>query len=194
MYHEQFEMELIDKKMNQNLETRHNYLTFAYTSSVALLAALFSIEQLQPHYLISLLPFVAIIPFQARISYSRLSHAKMEAYVKVFHGDKMKFYNNSIDELRSYNEPAKKAIGEFIAALSNFELTILSVAITICFFILRKECMDVLGLAPIALSLIVAGLSIYSYNYKGFLDEFEAQYGKIKEAEEREWIEDPEMK
>ena len=82
------EFDILNRRMEKNLEMRHTYLMFAFTTSIAAIAALFVVGFTDiftdtdiPAW-ICIVPFAVIIPFQARISYSRLSHAKWLYFTK----------------------------------------------------------------------------------------------------------------
>lgn len=172
------ELSVVIARMDKNLEMRHTYLMFAYTTSAVLLAALFAIESFESLYWLCMLPYAVIIPFQARISYSRISHSRMEAYVKIFYKEDFKFYNRYVDELQGVG-------GKIIAILSNYELTLLSIEINICFYALKfrvNGAIDfrlVSSYLPIAMTLIVAGLAKYTRNYAKFVSKFEAEYRNL---------------
>ena len=79
------EFEILNKRMEDDATERHTYLMFVYTTTIATLAALFASQILEKFPLLCMMPLMIIVPFQARISYSRLTHAKIEAYVYVFY-------------------------------------------------------------------------------------------------------------
>lgn len=78
------EFDILNRRMEKNLEMRHTYLMFAFTTAFVSIAALLATNIADISSWIFAVPFSVIIPFQARASYSRLSHTKMEAYVAVF--------------------------------------------------------------------------------------------------------------
>ncbi len=93
------EFDILNRRMEKNLEMRHTYLMFAFTTLVAAIAALFMTNFVGITSWVCIVPFAIIIPFQARISYSRLTHAKMEAYMRVFYQGKFSFLEEPVDEL-----------------------------------------------------------------------------------------------
>lgn len=164
---------MIIEKMNKNIEMRYTYLMFAFTTTVALLAAVFTLKSLSDLYWISLFPFAIIIPFQARISYSRLSYAKMEAYINIFYPDVIKYYLISHDELTG-------TIGKLISIIVNYELTILSIIVAICYYSLQgDECHIVMYIIPLLLVFVVAMLAEYSRRYAVFRNRSERIYANI---------------
>ncbi len=166
-----FELEAIDRKMDANLSTRHTYLSFAFTTTIATLAAVFALSmKIRIDWLI-LTPFVVIIPFQTRITYARLTHAKYEAYVKVVYKNEIQLYHYPVYELFGF-------MGKIIAIISNFELTFLAIAIDICYFGINKPSilLSVNVILPIFLTLFVALLALYSYDYMKFEKRFEKEF------------------
>ena len=129
------EFDILNRRMEKNLEMRHTYLMFAFTTAIAAIAAPFIIGFTDISAWICIIPFAVIIPFQARISYSRLSHAKMEAYMVVFYQGKFNFMEKPLDELNGI-------MGKFIAIIANYELTLLSVVIDVLFILVKFYILD----------------------------------------------------
>lgn len=181
------EFDILNRRMEKNLEMRHTYLMFAFTTAIATIAALFVVgftdifTDTNISAWICVTPFAVIIPFQARISYSRLSYAKMEAYMVVFYEGKFKFIEKPLDELVGI-------IGGFIAIIANYELTLLSIVIDILFVLIKYNILDsnFVGIEDIIIfmsTLIVFGLATYSRPYGKFLNKFISKY------REKQWIE-----
>lgn len=174
------EFDILNRRMEKNLEMRHTYLMFAFTTSIAAIAALFVVGFTDiftdtdiPAW-ICIVPFAVIIPFQARISYSRLSHAKMEAYMAVFYEGKFVFMEKQLDELYG-------VMGKFIAIISNYELTLLSIVIDILFVLIKYHISDsnffgVDNIVIFVATVIVFGLATYSRPYAKFLEKFKIKY------------------
>lgn len=175
-----FELEAIDRKMDANLSTRHTYLSFAFTTTIATLAAVFALSKNIGEIItwLVLTPFVVIIPFQARITFARLTHAKYDAYVRVVYKDDIRLYHYHVYELYGL-------MGRIIAVISNFELTFLAITIDICYFCINKpsKLFSVDVILPIALTLFVALLALYSYDYSKFEKVFEERFRKEIEKE-----------
>lgn len=177
------EFDILNRRMEKNLEMRHTYLMFDFTTSIAAIAALFVVAStdilINTNMLawICIVPFAVIIPFQARISYSRLSHARMEAYIIVFYKGQFEFMDKSLNELFGI-------MGKIIAIISNYELTLLSIVIDIIFILINYYAVDFrfLSLENIIIfvaTLIVFSLATYSYSYGKFVDYFKNKYKKM---------------
>lgn len=177
------EFDILNRRMEKNLEMRHTYLMFAFTTSIAAIAALFVVAStdilINTNMLawICIVPFAVIIPFQARISYSRLSQARMEAYIIVFYKGQFEFMDKSLNELFGI-------MGKIIAIISNYELTLLSIVIDIIFILINYYAVDFrfLSLENIIIfvaTLIVFSLATYSYPYGKFVDYFKNKYKKM---------------
>lgn len=179
------EFDIVNKRMEKNLEMRHTYLMFAFTTAIAAIAAFFIIGFSNITAWFCIVPFAVIIPFQARISYSRLSHAKMEAYVMVFYPGKFKFIEIELNELRGVP-------GKIIAIIANYELTLLSVVLDILFIIIKKEIMNgniLLGLdflIMIISTAIVFGLATYTFSYGKFWKKYINIYKSLSLKIEKE--------
>ena len=177
------EFDILNRRMEKNLEMRHTYLMFAFTTSIAAIAALFVVgftdifTYTNISAWICIVPFAVIIPFQARISYSRLSHAKMEAYMVVFYEGKFVFLEKSFDELYGI-------MGKIIAVIANYELTLLSIVIDILFVLIKVYISNTSfwGMDNIIIfiaTLIVFSLATYSRPYGKFLHKFIINYREI---------------
>lgn len=165
------EFDIINRRMEKNLEMRHTYLMFAFTTAIAAIAAFFVIGFSNITAWFCIVPFAVIIPFQARISYSRLSHAKMEAYLMVFYPGKFKFIEMELNELIGVP-------GKIIAIIANYELTLLSIVLDILFVIIKKKLINgntLFGLdflVMIILTAIVCGLATYTFSYGKFWSRY----------------------
>lgn len=169
------EFNILIRRMEKNLEMRHTYLMFAFTTAIAAIAALFVVDFASISPWICIVPFAVIIPFQARISYSRLSHAKMEAYMLVCYPGKFSFSEKSLNELSGI-------IGKIIAIISNYELTLLSIVIDILFILVKKyvlstECWLSVDTVTIGVAtFIVFGLATYTFPYSKFMEKYKGIY------------------
>lgn len=169
------EFDILNRRMEKNLEMRHTYLMFAFTTSIAAIAALFIANFANITSWICIVPFAVIIPFQARISYSRLSHAKMEAYIKSYYADKFRFLENPINELSGI-------MGRVIAVISNYELTLLALIIDLLYLLNKKCILDSAGIISIdsiaifIVTIIVFALATYTFPYAKFVEKYEKIY------------------
>lgn len=169
------EFDILIRRMEKNLEMRHTYLMFAFTTTVAAIAVLFAVDSDKVGYWVCMIPFAVIIPFQARISYSRLTHAKMEAYSAIYYPDNFKFLHMDMNELQGI-------MGKIITIIANFELTFLSLAVDFLFVSMKirdKGATSLLDLdcwIMVIMTLVVFSLAIYTYDYCKFEQKFEVAY------------------
>lgn len=181
------EFDILNRRMEKNLEMRHTYLMFAFTTAIAALAASivvgFKVDYADPKIAswICVIPYCVIIPFQARVSYSRLTHAKMEAYMIVFYRGKFKFIETKLNELSG-------AMGRFIAIIANYELTLLSIGISFLFILIKYYMINLktFGMDDIIIigaTLIVFALATYTYPYMKFLNKYISRYDVLKNSE-----------
>lgn len=175
------EFDILNRRMEKNHEMRRTYLMFAFTTSIAAIAALFIVDFSNVVSWGCIVPFAIIIPFQARISYARLSHAKMEAYIYVFYPKKFKFLKRQVSDLRG-------KIGKFISIIVNYELFLLSVVIDLLYIIINSKielCILVFKLESIIIiiaTLIVFSLATYSFPYVKFLEKYMNEYKILRKG------------
>lgn len=172
------EYNLCIKIQERSTETRTNLLTFSFTTVLAILGlALTSNEDV--HSITYLVPFCLIIPFQARISYYRLIHARVSAYIEIVSPKDAGF--TIIGEKVQEKQTRFFAI---IAALVNYEMFILSCA-TMCLFYSKHSfpklqdfsILDYLMfLLPIVLSILVFAIITYAYNYSKWKDIYRIKW------------------
>lgn len=169
------EFDILNRRMEKNLEMRHTYLMFAFTTSIAAIAAMFVTDFPEFSSWICIVPFAVLIPFQGRISYSRLTHAKMEAYIIVFYPQKFEFLEKKMDEL-------KGVFGKIIAIIANYELTLLALVLDGVFVgfkidVLKTEDFLTLDCILIAIAtVLVFAFATYSFPYGRFLSRFIKEY------------------
>lgn len=173
------EFDILINKMDKNLEMRHTYLMFAFTTSMAALAILFVLDFATA--IMSwgcLIPFSVIIPFQARISYSRLTHAKMEAYVVTFYEKKIPYLKIQLDELSGIG-------GKLITIIANYELTLLAIVIDIIYALINRYILSGTTLINFNSFFMLIGtcitfvLATYTFRYNNFLELYCERYEKI---------------
>lgn len=161
---------------------RNNLLTFSFTAVLAILGIALQMEMDALSAWISLLPFLLIIPFAARISYYRLSSAHIGAFLRVYARDRVRF------EVGAKDVP--EAIGmnknySGIAFLVNHEMVLLGLACCIVFYMKYIPCIDVyqwwyyIGLLiPAVLELIVFIVAHSTDNYSGMVKRFKSEWEK----------------
>lgn len=166
------EFNILLRRMEKNLEMRHTYLMFAFTTTMAALAVLF-VSGLSPNIKpwICIIPFSVIIPFQARISYSRLTHAKIEAYIVLYYPEQFPFLKREFNELTGIP-------GRIIAVIVNYELSLLAFFIDILYVIIKiyiirvPNFVDINSFAMLICTGVVWGLATYSFSYMKFMHKF----------------------
>ena len=169
------EFDILNRRMEKNHEMRHTYLMFAFTTTIAAIAALLIVDYSDIVSWGCVVPFAIIIPFQARISYARLTHAKMEAYICVYYPKEFKFLKKQVKDLRG-------RIGKFISIIVNFELFLLSVVIDLLYLIVNKEKLGINlifkmeSIIIVVATIIVFILAIYSFPYDRFWKKYIAEY------------------
>ena len=161
---------------------RNNLLTFSFTAVLAILGIALQMEMDAASAWISLLPFLLIIPFAARISYYRLSSAHIGAFLRVYARDRVRF------EVGAKDVP--EAIGmnknySGIAFLVNHEMVLLGLACCIVFYMKYIPCIDayqwwyyIALLIPAVLELIVFIVAHSTDNYSGMVKRFKSEWEK----------------
>ena len=170
------EFNILIRRMEKNLEMRHTYLMFAFTTSMAALAVLFVVD-FAPNIMpwICIIPFSVIIPFQARISYSRLTHAKIEAYIVLYYPKQFTFLKKEFNEFSGIP-------GTIIAVISNYELSLLAFFIDILYVIIKiyiiraPNFININSFAMLICTGVVFGLATYSFPYMKFMHKFVERY------------------
>lgn len=167
------ELEMIDRKMDKNLDDRHTYLKFAFTITASLLGALFAFSLQKQYYWMILMPFVVIIPFQARITYARLIMAKYEAYIKIVYKEEVTFYHYDVYDLFGI-------MGKIIAIIVNYELILLSLMIDFFYFWILKpsKLLSFNVIVPLFLTGFVWLLATYSFHYGKFKQHYSNEFKK----------------
>lgn len=169
------EFDVLIRRMEKNHEMRHTYLMFAFTTSIAAIAALFIVDFSDAVSWGCIVPFAIIIPFQARISYARLTHAKMEAYICVYYPKQFKFLKRQVKDLRG-------KMGKLISIIVNFELFFLSTVIDILYVIVNREMWSINFFFKIESMIIIVATAIvfilatYSFPYVRFLEKYKIEY------------------
>ena len=71
------------KTLERDVSTRTSLLTFSFTTVLAILGIALSNNSADVSPLVYLVPYFLIIPFQGRIAYYRLIHARISAYLEM---------------------------------------------------------------------------------------------------------------
>lgn len=173
------EFDILNRRMEKEEAERHTYLMFAFTTTIAIVAALFLFDHSSIVAWWCIVPFSVIIPFQARISYSRMRYAKMEAYICVFYPKKFKYLGKQVKDLRG-------VMGKIISIIVNYELSLLSIALDISYLMLSKKeislklFLDVNCIIIFVATFLVIILATYTYPYNYFLKKYIGEYEKCE--------------
>lgn len=169
------------KMQERNVSTRTSLLTFSFTTVLAILGiALAENESINP--MTYLIPYCLIIPSQARISYYRLIHARIAAYMEIASPRDVKF------DVVGENVPEKQTkFFTVIAILVNYEMFILSCTIAFIFYskfpfpklnrFTNIDCLMVL--LPIILSALVFVIITYAYDYGKWKKRYRTEWEKF---------------
>lgn len=167
------------RELERNVSTRTSLLTFSFTAVLAILGIALSDKSSNVPPLAYLLPYLLIIPFEGRITYYRLIHARISAYMEMVIPE-----DRSLD-IAGVEVPEKQTwFFNIIALLNNCEMLFLSAATTLVFYckypfpwgekFSNKEC--IMFLIPAIPFAFVIKIISYTYNY-----------GKWKARFRREW-------
>lgn len=174
------EAKIIIDRMNRNLDTRNSYLTFCFSSFVPLLGVILT-DKVDDIFWLYLLPFFIIIPYSARIVYSRMLHAKMEAYLSVFFPNSFGYINLLPQELSGIG-------GKIIKILCNYELVFIGCVNAFLFVQGYKKDKTILQmgdyailLLPIIFVVITIVILSLGVNYDALWRQYQSQYFKLKQ-------------
>jgi len=182
------EYERIVKEMEYNLSARHSFLTFAFTTTLAILGVAFT-SDIKNEWLF-LAPFFLIVPFTARIAYLRQTHAHYSSFLRVFYSEEMIWGQLT----RTYCPIRRNRADIIIEVLVNFEMFFLSLCCTAVFFYkYPTPIADFLFIdwvkcsIPILLSGIVVALTMAGYNYGKMMKKYEEKWIKAKNCRQEEY-------
>ena len=157
--------------------TRNQLLTFSFTTVLAVLGVALGVNLSSSlSATIFLIPYLLIIPFEARISYYRLESAQINTFLSVFAGEKQLYYIGSVkeDKCKHYG---------LIAWLVNNEMVLLGIATGIVFYIKyipSVKVWDCLFLFPLILPVIAETIII-------IITEATIDYGYLNGLFETNW-------
>lgn len=163
------ELNYLSEYLHETRSIHNNLLTFSFTAVLAVLGIAFSninSENLIPSFLY-LLPFCLIIPFTARITYYRISGARIESFLDIFYPESRIFSRGClfVKEKQNYKF-------NIISFLVNFEMFILSYVCTILFIndLLSNQSSEMFFPLQICCSIVCLILEIIiilqGYNYE----------------------------
>ena len=109
---------------------RNQLLTFSFTTVLAVLGVALGLErQTKTNAFLCLIPFLLILPFEARIAYYRLESAHISSFLAVYAGEHWRYsIGNGV-----VKEGISKHYG-LMAWLGNHEMTLLGMAAGLVFY------------------------------------------------------------
>lgn len=175
----------LQKELERNVASRTTLLTFSFTTVLAILGIALSSKLVNVYPVIYLVPYFLIIPFEGRIAYYRLIHARISAYLEMVTPE-----DRSLD-ITGVGVPEKQTwFFNIIAVLNNYEMLLLSFATAIVFYVRYPypSCAKlsliewVLLCAPVIFSTFVGIISAYTFNYEKWKARYRAEWEKHRTA------------
>lgn len=124
------ELNFIRDEMKNNLSIRTTLLTFCFTSVITTIGFGLTHFDTIP-FIIYLLPIIITVTFSCRITYYKDKQCKMNAYLKFFHKDSVK-YETIYTESLKINDFC--LANKFCSIIINNELFILSIVCSILYY------------------------------------------------------------
>lgn len=161
------EYERLYNRLEYNLSTRNNLLTFSFTTVLAVLGVAIGTESTDFSVYMYLIPFCLILPFTARIVYYRIIYAHISSFLMTYAPEKMKF------DIGTKKVPEKQStFFSVMAFLVNYEMAILASTCAVIFYckyfstaqgFYAKDLF--VWLLPLLLVGIVVAIIAFGYNY-----------------------------
>ena len=157
------EYKMLRDEITYHMKLHNTLVTFTITSVVAVLGITLSLDNV--YYL--LLPFAILIPMSARISYYRRAMTKLSAYMIVFLEPNIQSINwetRNLEFLRLQSNKPNHFFDRF-STLRYYECSILSVIITIAFyikFINEQTCVSLINLPVLLMPILGIFYIIYA--------------------------------
>lgn len=170
------------KNLEHNVSTRTNLLTFAFTTVLAVLGLALSVDNDTINVIAFLVPYFLIIPFEGRIAYYRIIHARISAYLEVVIPA-----DRSLDIIGVAVPEKQSNFFNIIVLLNNYEMFFLSCATALVFYSKYPVSLQAfqmkdyfLCLIPLVLSAFVLLIVAYAFNYdrwkKKYKDKWKQKY------------------
>lgn len=181
------EYDYCHKMQERNSTIKTNLLTFSFTTVLVILGiAITSDESLHP--VTYLIPYCLIIPFQARISYYRLIHARISAYMEIVCPSdvKLDIIGQYVPEKQTNFFTIIAIFFTIIAILVNYEMFILSCG-TACIFYSKcsfPKLQDfsiidyIMIILPILFSALVFAIITYAFDYGKWKKRYRSEWEK----------------
>ena len=171
------------KILERDVSTRTSLLTFSFTTVLAILGIALSNNGENVSPLIYLVPYFLIIPFEGRIAYYRLIHARISAYLEMVVPE-----DTTLDTLGICVPEKQTPFFDIIAILNNYEMFLLSVAAAVVFYckypfpsLNEFSTVDyVIFAIPIILSAFVALIVAYTFDYGKWKTRYRKEWEKCR--------------
>lgn len=132
------ELQFIRDEMKNNLSIRTTLLTFCFTSVITTIG--FGLTHFDTiSFIIYLIPIIITVTFSCRITYYKDKQCKMNAYLKYFHKESIK-YETVYSEVLEINKFCLE--NKFSSFIINNELLILSTVCSILYYLKFLETME----------------------------------------------------
>mgnify|MGYP003299402430 CR=1 FL=1 len=184
---EKSEIELLIEKLERNSSVRRNEKTFTFTTVLSILGIALAANNFIASWFY-LLPYFIIVPYSAHISYYRIIHARINAYLI-----------ETVPEYRTFNiignnvPEGKGFLFWIISVLNNYEFFLLSIISMILFY--SNYCISLeqwetsnylICTIPIILSGFVFIITWYGKRYGYWVKKFRVEWKKEIKYETRD--------
>ena len=175
----ELEYQRLVSRMEFDDTMRNQLLTFSFTTVLAVLGVALGIENLgSMNSIICLVPYLLIIPFEARIAYYRLEDAHINSFLAVFATDRHKYPIGC----KNVKEGICKYYG-LMAWLVNNEMVLLGIATGLVFYIRYVPSIEEWNywyciplIIPIISEIIIVLLANSTRNYGELKAKFETEW------------------
>lgn len=173
------EYDLWQRTLERNVSTRTSLLTFAFTTVLAILGIAISNSGENVNPLVYLIPYLLIIPFEGRISYYRLIHARISAYLELAVPK-----DTTLDIIGERVPEKQSRFFDVIAILNNYEMLFLSFATTAVFYTKYPfPCVNEFSNKDLFMFIT----PIILFAFVGLIGAYAFDYGKWKKKYSEEW-------
>lgn len=181
-------------RQEANHRLQKDLMTFAFTATLVVISAGLGMEiKSVSTSLIFLMPFLIIIPFQARITYYTLDSAHFRSFIQVFQGEEDR-YSWACRECVKEKYGLKPRQYSLLALLVNHELALLGLACDAVFGIQLYQLIQIHpretwkiilpSMAAIIATLTVIWLCNMTYPYTDTFERYEDKWKEYKPADE----------
>ncbi len=169
------------KTLERNVSMRTNLLTFSFTTVLAILGIAISNNSENVNPLVYLVPYILIIPFEGRIAYYRLIHARISAYLEMVVPE-----DTTLDTIGVHVPEKQTKFFDVIAALNNYEMFLLSLATAIVFYLkypfpslnAYSRIDWLMFVVPFILSGFVFLITAYAFDYGKWKERYRDEWNK----------------